>query len=399
MTTTGLDTFFELCAAGDLGGARAALDAAPNLARARHRGTTALHLAVGHPAMVRLLLERGADPNARDDGDHALPLHFAVGAGRVESVTALLDAGSDPQGTGDLHQLDTIGWAACFGEPHREVIAVLLARGATHHLFSAIALGDLALLDSVVTGAPTEIHRRLSRFEQEQSCLHYVIAPPDGLVGGTFRTGNHYLTLDRLIELGADLEARDARGRTPLDVAMLRGDWEAMRRLHAAGAKPPPIAGDDRPPESPGRGSVSALTPMLAVPDVAATVRWYEALGFRLAGSHGANGILDWASVVLGSTEVMLVPCGDPLRQPARGVSLWIRTDQIERWYGFIKGRQLEYAAALLQGERPTRPGFPFVLDLHTAFYGQREFGIRDPNGIEVMFAQAIDEHREPAGA
>jgi hypothetical protein len=31
-----------------------------------------------------------------------------------------------------------------------------------------------------------------------------------------------------------------------------------------------------------------------------------------------------------------------------------------------------------------------FTADLHTAFYGVREFGMRDPNGIELMFAQPL---------
>src|SRR5438093_29177 len=83
---------------------------------------------------------------------------------------------------------------------------------------------------------PDAMRRLLSPFEQEQTAVHYVIAPADGLVGGLFRTGDHYRTLEALIDLGADLEAGDAKGRTPLAVAMLRGDWEAMRRLHAAGA-------------------------------------------------------------------------------------------------------------------------------------------------------------------
>jgi len=44
--------------------------------------------------------------------------------------------------------------------------------------------------------------------------------------------------LQRLIELGADIEAKDGEGRTALDVAMLRGDHEAIRLLRAAGATP-----------------------------------------------------------------------------------------------------------------------------------------------------------------
>lgn len=50
--------------------------------------------------------------------------------------------------------------------------------------------------------------------------------------------------LNVLIEFGADLEAEDKSaedksGQTALAVAMLRGDREAMRGLHAAGAKQP----------------------------------------------------------------------------------------------------------------------------------------------------------------
>ena len=46
--------------------------------------------------------------------------------------------------------------------------------------------------------------------------------------------------LELLIELGAELEATDDKGRTPLAVALLRGDHEAIRLLRAAGAKEPP---------------------------------------------------------------------------------------------------------------------------------------------------------------
>jgi uncharacterized glyoxalase superfamily protein PhnB len=46
----------------------------------------------------------------------------------------------------------------------------------------------------------------------------------------------------------------------------------------------------------------------------------------------------------------------------------------------------------MLAGETSDAPDVRFTLDLYTAFYGQREFGIRDPNGVELMFAQSIDE-------
>ena len=51
-------------------------------------------VAAGHPAAVRLLLERGADPRARSTrGD--TPLTFAARDGNVDSARLLVEAGAD----------------------------------------------------------------------------------------------------------------------------------------------------------------------------------------------------------------------------------------------------------------------------------------------------------------
>ena len=174
---------------------REVLATQPGLVHERHDGTTALHVAVQHPDAVRLLLEHGADPHARDEGDNALPLHFAAGGGPIESVRLLLDAGSDVQGVGDLHQMDVIGWATLFRETRRDVVDLLVERGARHHIFTAIALGDLDLLRRVVRDDPKAMTRRLSKYEQEQTALHYVIEGhienvelPNRSIVGTWRS-------------------------------------------------------------------------------------------------------------------------------------------------------------------------------------------------------------------
>ena len=96
----------------------------PSLARvsnpdAPHQGWTGLHAAAkgGHLEAVRLLLEHGADPNAREAGDNTYPLHWAAAHGHLEIVRALLDAGGDVHGVGDVHELDVIGWATFYRAP------------------------------------------------------------------------------------------------------------------------------------------------------------------------------------------------------------------------------------------------------------------------------------------
>lgn len=59
------------------------------------RNTSALHLVVKAPEVVKVMLDAGADPNAVI-GDGRTPLHIAAQFNRVESIEALVEAGADP---------------------------------------------------------------------------------------------------------------------------------------------------------------------------------------------------------------------------------------------------------------------------------------------------------------
>ena len=125
---------FEAAAIGDTGRLRTLLDADGSLATAwSDDGFTPLHFAAffGHPEAARLLIERGADLEARSTNrefaPNAAPLHSAVAARQRDVIELLLDAGADVNAV--QHQGYTpLLEAAQSGDS--ELVELLLERGA-----------------------------------------------------------------------------------------------------------------------------------------------------------------------------------------------------------------------------------------------------------------------------
>ena len=80
----------------------------------------------GHAATVKLLLDKGANINARDKHDYT-PLIFAASQGHAEVVKILLERGADVTAKNDLG-LTALGAAKLFG--HTEVAELLTKAGA-----------------------------------------------------------------------------------------------------------------------------------------------------------------------------------------------------------------------------------------------------------------------------
>lgn len=230
---TPLRAILAAASVGDAARLASLLDAHAHLVSERgtlpgHTGRrSALHFGVAHEPIVRLLLERGADPNVRDDGDHAFPLHFAAENQDLPVIEQLLAHGADPIGTGDGHELDVIGWATCWDyvTVKPEVLACLLAHGARHHLFSAVAVGDVAAIRSIAAADPASLTRVMDRTSRRRTALHLAIVKQQPA------------SLRTLLAIGAPLDGRDAPGLTALDHAALMGDRDGAELLLAHGAR------------------------------------------------------------------------------------------------------------------------------------------------------------------
>jgi ankyrin repeat protein len=320
-------------------------------------------------AVRRLLRDDPRLIHARHPRHDATGLHHAASCGDLDTVRVLLDAGANPNDTYDDARLGVIGWTTFFaqaGEIPMDVVSLLLERGARHHIFSAIAAGDLDVIRTLIEQQPEALDERLSSRYHGQSPLHFAI------------TRGRRDILDLLIEMGADLEAPDINGQTALEYALLRNDGGAAARLKASGAQlTRRTASDDRHSErSEFESSIQGATIVVGSKDVAATLAWYTSIGFTEVARYPTEGpAVFWGLATLGKAELSF-----DVRETAdpRGVSLLVTTDRVRDLYEFLTSRQL--AAADVQ----------FVKTLHEPEHGGLEFSIRDPNGFTLRFLQQL---------
>jgi ankyrin repeat protein len=243
---------FDAARKGDVKRLAALLDQHPDKLYARNKPYehTLLHLAAhnGQLNAVDFLLKRGIDPNTREKGDNTSPMHWAAAAGHLDVVRRLADAGGDVHGEGDDHALGMIGWATawegCDDAAHRAIADFLISRGAHHHIYSAMSIGDEDEVRDIVAADPSQLERQQSHNENFRRPLHFAVH------------ANLRRMVSLLIELGADPLGTDASGQlavayattpeiarpvveairarigpTLLDSVAV-GDWDAARRLH-----------------------------------------------------------------------------------------------------------------------------------------------------------------------
>ncbi|HJX91982.1 MAG TPA: VOC family protein [Pyrinomonadaceae bacterium] len=113
------------------------------------------------------------------------------------------------------------------------------------------------------------------------------------------------------------------------------------------------------------------VVPMIHVPDVRATVEWYQSIGFSIVNTYGNEaGGLSFAILSFGDTWIMFNQGGQPSPHFRREVDLYIYTNKVEDIYKRLKDR-VEVI------EKP-----------HDTFYGMHELIIRDLNRFWLTFGE-----------
>ncbi|MCX6374487.1 MAG: ankyrin repeat domain-containing protein [Armatimonadetes bacterium] len=171
-----------------------------------NQGRNALYLAVmslqARMDMVRLLLDAHSDVNYPETSDHWTPLHFVAQRGDNGTARLLLDHSADIDARTDKGW--TALWLAAYWG-HKDTAYLLIEHGASPDIFTAVDLGDLAMVAKLLNARPalleardfygaTPLHEAAERGEKEIA--------------------------EMLITSGARMNVKDYCGDTPLSAAI-----------------------------------------------------------------------------------------------------------------------------------------------------------------------------------
>ncbi len=198
-------------------------------------GATPLSLACtnGNAVVVERLLEAGADPEARTEGETALMT--AVRTGSVDAVKVLIAHGADMNATEPESGQTMLMTAAA--EAHPALVQLLIARGADVNVRSvvgfspftfAVRAGDLASVKLLMAAGASANERLPAPRRPEVDADADDNDTPTGTTALVLAILNaHYEIADYLLDQGADPNA-DSAGQTALHALVATMNWEGL---------------------------------------------------------------------------------------------------------------------------------------------------------------------------
>lgn len=234
--------FIAAVTAGDLDQVRAMLDAQPELVQARtERGNSALLAAIyyGKRAVADLLIERGAP----------LSLFEAAAAGRTELVRQRLEAEPGLLNACAPDGFQPLGLAAYFG--HTDLVDELLARGADPNRPAQNSMRVQALHAAVANEKNPQAALQITRALLAHGAQ--VNARQEGGWTPLHEAAHHgqAALVHLLLAHGADPALANDHGKRPADLAREQGHSEVAALLEPPG-QPPATGGRQLPYEPRG---------------------------------------------------------------------------------------------------------------------------------------------------
>jgi ankyrin repeat protein len=231
---------------GDADSVRFLLDRGADPNARNDAKATALMFATDDAAKTRLLLNRGADANARSDDGQTPLLIAAARPGAIQVARLLLDHGANPSATTVVGATTPVLFAA--GNGDAGLMKLLMDRGAALHpstLGPAVRSECDTCIDLVIASVgPSDLAAalpnaiRAGNLAIARMLLDRGARSTDDVLRAVAQSPDDFPVdfIERLIQSGADIHAETPLGPI-LHLARLQGDTPLSRSLTRAGAK------------------------------------------------------------------------------------------------------------------------------------------------------------------
>lgn len=218
-----MSTFVEAIKSGDRATVERELAADPSLAQGEENGTSLVLLAAYHrkPEIAKVLAARKG----------ALSIFEAAAIGDVPRVQELLGDDASLANACAPDGFQPLGLAAFFRQP--EVVELLLARGADVRAVAQNPFRVTALHSAVADGGHAAVATMLVRAGADVNARQQHGLTP---LHGAADSGDR-LTVELLLEHGADPAATHDGGKTALDIAREKGHLDVIKAMEAAGRR------------------------------------------------------------------------------------------------------------------------------------------------------------------
>ena len=123
--------------------------------------------------------------------------------------------------------------------------------------------------------------------------------------------------------------------------------------------------------------SVKKLTPVLLVPEIEPCLKFWQRLEFEKTMDVPDGDKIAFAILQKGSVELMYQTYSSGEK------------DMPSQLAGIQRGPTFLYVEVeSLDATLAAMKGVPITMELRTTFYGAKEFGVRDPAGHSITFAE-----------
>jgi ankyrin repeat protein len=186
---------------------------------------------------LRRMLDESPQRISERGGDGCMPLHFA---GSIAAAEVLLERGADIEARDIDHYSTPVQYLAL----HRpEVARYLFSQGAQADIFSAVLADDVSVVKTLAAADPQVVNERLNqqRFphsdEHDAHNILTFVVGEDATPLHAAAKGNRAVMVDVLVSLGADVDGRGGYDdAAPLHIAAWENHPEVAERLIANGA-------------------------------------------------------------------------------------------------------------------------------------------------------------------